>query len=178
MQFRREVLLPCSASEAFDWHAREGAFERLAPPWDRLEILSKTGTGLEENSTILLQLRKLGFRKDWLAVISERLEGVYFKDVQVRGPFAKWEHKHAFKESDASTSILADEIEYALPGGSLANSFAGGHVQSVLEILRNCAHTAGFGTWVCAIRFGNNCITIDHTLGDLKSCSSVFRQTI
>ncbi len=133
MRFRREVLLPCSASEAFDLHAREGAFERLAPPWDRLEILSKTGTGLEENSTILLQLRKLGFRKEWLAVISECSDGVYFKDVQVRGPFAKWEHKHAFNGVDASTSILADEIEYALPGGSLVNSFARGHVQSILE---------------------------------------------
>ena len=133
MRFKREVSLPCSASEAFDWHARGGAFERLVPPWDRLEILSKSGTGLEENSTIRLQLRKLGFRKEWVALISERLEGVYFKDVQLKGPFAKWEHKHAFKGADASTSILTDEIEYALPGGSLVNSFAGGHVQSILE---------------------------------------------
>jgi hypothetical protein len=30
--------LPVSAAEAFAWHTRPGAFERLAPPWSAPEI--------------------------------------------------------------------------------------------------------------------------------------------
>lgn len=133
MQFRREADLPCSASEAFEWHAREGAFERLAPPWDHLEVVSRTGSGIEEGSTIRLKLRKFGLRKEWLAKISERMDGVSFKDVQVEGPFARWEHCHAFTDTGSASSLLEDRIEYALPGGSFVNSLAGNQVRSELD---------------------------------------------
>ncbi len=133
MQFRREVVLPCSAREAFEWHAREGAFERLAPPWDRLEILSRSGNGIDEGSTIRLKLRKLGISKEWIAKISECLDGVYFKDIQVKGPFAKWEHTHSFEESGSSNAVLADEIEYALPGGPIGGWLGNDRVRSELE---------------------------------------------
>ena len=84
MRFKREVSLPCSASEAFDWHARGGAFG-LVPPWITWKSF-RVRTGLEENSTIRLQLRKLGFRKEWVA-LSERLEGL--QGCSIKG-FAKW----------------------------------------------------------------------------------------
>ena len=35
----RQSRLPVSAEEAFAWHARPGALERLAPPWERLDVL-------------------------------------------------------------------------------------------------------------------------------------------
>jgi len=140
MQFRREVDLPCSASEAFEWHARDGAFERLAPPWDQLEIISRTGSGIEEGSTIRLKLRKFGIGKEWLAKISDRLDGAYFKDVQVEGPFSRWEHCHAFKESESSPCLLEDRIDYALPGGSFVNALAGSRVRSELDRVFSYRH--------------------------------------
>ena len=41
-QFERRVTLPTSAEELFAWHERQGAFERLSPPWDRAEVLHKS----------------------------------------------------------------------------------------------------------------------------------------
>jgi len=140
MQFRRESDLPCSAREAFEWHARDGAFERLAPPWDRLEVVSRTGSGIDEGSTIRLRLRKFGIGKEWLAKISDRQEGAYFKDVQVEGPFARWEHCHAFKESESDSCLLEDQIDYALPGGPIVNAIAGSRVRSELDRVFSYRH--------------------------------------
>ena len=42
-RIERTSTLPVSAEEAFAWHEREGAFERLSPPWERLEVLERSG---------------------------------------------------------------------------------------------------------------------------------------
>ena len=34
----RSTPLSVSAAEAFAWHARPGALERLIPPWLRIEV--------------------------------------------------------------------------------------------------------------------------------------------
>jgi len=33
--------LPVSAEEAFAWHERPGAFERLTPPWERVTVVDR-----------------------------------------------------------------------------------------------------------------------------------------
>ena len=38
--------MPVPAGELFAWHARPGAFERLNPPFDRVEVVERSG-GLE-----------------------------------------------------------------------------------------------------------------------------------
>ena len=53
-QLVREVTLPCSAQAAFAWHARPGAFKRLTPPWERVELISATG-GIEDGARLELK---------------------------------------------------------------------------------------------------------------------------
>ena len=36
--FERSVELPVPASDAFAWHERSGAFDRLSPPWMRVKV--------------------------------------------------------------------------------------------------------------------------------------------
>ena len=41
--FDARSRMPVPATELFSWHAREGAFERLMPPWEAAELVERTG---------------------------------------------------------------------------------------------------------------------------------------
>lgn len=116
----RSVALPVSAADAFAWHERTGAFERLSPPWADVRVAERTG-GVLDGARVTLAL-PFGVR--WTLEHRDVVAGRQFRDVQVAGPFARWEHTHAFSD-DGGASRLEDRIEYALPLGPLGTLGAG-----------------------------------------------------
>jgi uncharacterized protein len=114
----RTSTLPVSAEEAFAWHARPGAFERLTPPWERIEVLERTG-GIEDGAraTLRVHLGPISFR--WVAVHQDYVRGRRFVDEQVEGPFSHWIHRHLFEPVGPAASRYTDRIEFAPPFGTL-----------------------------------------------------------
>lgn len=122
MKFEKRSLMPCSAQELFEWHASSGGFGRLAPPWQKLEILSED-PGLDVGKRIELKMgTPIGMRR-WVARHVECEEGKGFSDVQEEGPFKSWRHDHAFIQLDDGGCELLDSIEYRLPLGGLGESY-------------------------------------------------------
>src|SRR6266511_1685148 len=39
----RSTRVPFPAEVVYQWHRRPGSFERLTPPWERVEVLERTG---------------------------------------------------------------------------------------------------------------------------------------
>lgn len=114
-KFIRSCQLENTAQEVFEWHKRPGAFERLQPPWEEIAILSKDGKGIENDATLVLE-KTIGWLKLNLTIKHQNyIEGEQFQDIQVDGPFKKWEHTHYFKKKDSRHSILEDKIDYKLP---------------------------------------------------------------
>jgi len=122
---RSRVAAP--AEDVFRWHARPGAFERLTPPWERVEVLARSG-GLEVGARVTLRTS----HGEWVAEHTELREGRMFRDVQRRGPFKRWDHQHLFAP-DGDGCVLEDRIEYELPYGALGRAAAGGSVERRLE---------------------------------------------
>ena len=56
MRFERCVRLGVSAAEAYAWHARPGALERLLPPWEAVELVERTGSGIAEGARVVLRV--------------------------------------------------------------------------------------------------------------------------
>lgn len=129
---RRTVALPASAQEAFAWHERPGAFERLAPPWDPARVLERSG-GIRDGDHLVLELRRGPLRLRWRAEHRDYQPGRSFTDVQTRGPFARWEHRHSFEPDGDDACRLTDHVDYALPGGALGAALAGGALRQQLE---------------------------------------------
>lgn len=123
--FEKTVELPTTAEMAFDWHARPGAFERLLPPWERVELLERRGAAPEPGSMVRLRTRTGPAWVEWEAEHGACERGRRFTDVARRGPFARWEHAHEFEPASGGCSILRDRIEYALPGGGLGRTLLG-----------------------------------------------------
>jgi ligand-binding SRPBCC domain-containing protein len=69
----------------------------------------------------------------WVALHTAYEKDRLFVDEQIRGPFAKWVHRHEFEAAGGKTR-LTDRIEYELPGGPLVNKLFG---WTVIPGLRN-----------------------------------------
>ena len=72
--------MPVSAEFVFAWHCRPGAFERLAPPWESVKVLERTG-GIEDGGRIVLAVRAGGFWRRWEAEHSNDEQGRQFCEV-------------------------------------------------------------------------------------------------
>jgi len=116
--------MPAPARELFDWHARPGAFERLNPPFDKVEVLERTG-GIAPGARTVLRVRVGVVPRTWIAVHTAVEDGRSFTDRQESGPFASWEQVHRMIPDGERRSLLEDEVRYALPLGPLGRLGAG-----------------------------------------------------
>ncbi len=132
-EFRRLAPMPVSADALFAWHEREGAFERLAPPWQRIEPVS-ADPSVRDGTRRTFRLRQGPFSVTWVARHQDYQAGRQFADVQEQGPFAAWRHTHRC-ESTATGSVLDDHIAYRLPLGALGQAIAGGTVDKMLDAM-------------------------------------------
>ena len=130
--FRKTSRLPEPAERVYAWHARPGALERLTPGWERVELVERRGGIGDGDRTVLrLGLGPLGMR--WVAEHRDNVHGRQFRDVQVEGPFARWEHTHRFDPVEAGGSVVEDRIEYALPLEPVSDWLAAGSVRERLD---------------------------------------------
>ncbi|MHC4931805.1 MAG: NAD-dependent epimerase/dehydratase family protein, partial [Planctomycetota bacterium] len=138
--FRRQTRIPAPAAEVFDWHARPGAIERLTPPWERIEISGRNGGIDKEGSRVVVKTRLGPFFMRWVAEHRGFEAGRQFRDLQIEGPFAHWEHTHSFEPDGPDACLLEDHIEYALPGGRLGRLLGGSMVRDRLARLFDYRH--------------------------------------
>ncbi len=137
--FIRRVRIPAPAAEVFQWHARPGALERLTPPWEAVEIVERGG-GIENGGRVVLRMGLGPVSRQWVAEHRGYEAGVQFRDVQISGPFAHWEHTHRVEADGRAGCILEDRIEYALPGKRLGQVLGGAWTKRKLARLFTYRH--------------------------------------
>ena len=130
--FLRRSPVAAPAEALWDWHLRPGALERLIPPWERV-VVEDPGRGVVEGSRTVLRVKVGPVSRRWVAEHREVLPGRSFRDVQVRGPFARWDHRHRVEAAGPSASVLEDRIEWALPLGALGRLVGARAVRRRLE---------------------------------------------
>lgn len=130
--FIHRTRIEAPAEEVFRWHMRPGAFERLNPPWDPVEVVERTGT-IEDGGRVVVRVKMGPFRKKWVARHQDYQPDRQFRDVQEAGPFAHFEHLHRVHPEGERACTLEDRIEYRLPLGFLGRWFGGGMVRRKLE---------------------------------------------
>lgn len=118
----------------FQWHARPGAFERLTPPWEAVRIVARSG-GISDGAQVVLRLRLGPWQVPWVAEHCDYIEAQQFRDVQLQGPFARWEHTHRFVADGPAACYLEDRLVYALPFGLCGRLAGGGLTRRKLQRL-------------------------------------------
>jgi uncharacterized protein (TIGR01777 family) len=131
-EFRKRLRVPVPVETLFAWHERPGAFVRLAPPWDRPEVLSQVG-GIRDGARVSLRVHTGPVPTTWQLEHRDYEANRQFRDVMIDGPFTHWTHTHRFERDGANASVLDDHIAYALPMGGVGDFVAGPFALRTLE---------------------------------------------
>ena len=141
MQFVKTSVFAVPAAKLWAFHERPDAFALLTPPWQRTEIVQPP-VSLQVGTLVKLRV-KMAPLPFWQTIEAEHIEyeaGRMFADRMNRGPFATWIHHHIITPEGPDASRLTDQIEYALPFGTLGRLLGGAIARRQLEKLFTFRH--------------------------------------
>ena len=115
----RRVWLPRARADVFEFFADPRNLSRVNPGWARPRWIAPPPTRLTAGAVLDFRVALPGA---WRVMIREFDPPYRFVDVQLRGPFARWEHRHRFEEGpeqdrgDAPIGTwVEDRVTYRLP---------------------------------------------------------------
>ena len=84
--FVKRLLIPCNVNNLFDYHTRNGALERLIPPWSGLNLVSQEG-GINNDAISIFQINFGPISFKWVAKHFGYIHNKQFQDRMIKGPF-------------------------------------------------------------------------------------------
>lgn len=117
-------FIPAPISEVAPFFADEKNLEAITPPWLHFKVLGKSTPSMESGTLIRYRLKLHGVPVKWVTKISDWHPEQGFVDEQLKGPYAKWVHRHTF-EPFAGGTLMTDYVRFRLPMGLLGNIAAG-----------------------------------------------------
>jgi hypothetical protein len=112
--FSKKSRIQVPVEKAFEWHEKAGAIERLTPPWEKIQIISRSG-GIKNGDQTFFKVKVGPFWMKWLAHHIEYEKNAMFTDIQRDGPFLFWEHNHRFHADGDHAHVLEDSLRFRLP---------------------------------------------------------------
>ncbi len=125
MKFVKRTKIDVPVEDLFLWHTRNGAIFRMTPPWAPLKMISRNREGIQKGVRVKFRLNLFKIPMIWESEHIGYKENQEFKDRQIKGPFAKWEHTHRFIREGEKSSIIEDRLDFQLPFGLLSRPFYG-----------------------------------------------------
>lgn len=116
LEFR--LLLPAPRVRVFEFFARPENLATITPGWLGFTLLTPAPIMLAAGAVLDYRIRWLGLPFRWRSLIREYDPPYRFVDVQVIGPYARWEHRHMFVE-EAGGTVMEDRVTYRLPLGPI-----------------------------------------------------------
>ncbi len=137
--FEKRSRIAASAAKVFAFHERPGAHQRLTPAWSGQRLV-QPAPSLAVGSRAVAEVKIGPVTQTLVAEHTAYEPGRMFRDVQVSGPFAKWEHTHIVEPDGEDACFLLDHIEYELPLGALGRLFGGWYARRTLDRLFEYRH--------------------------------------
>lgn len=144
---------PCSARSLYNWHTREGALERLIPPWENTRVITRQG-GIAPGATTVLRMHAGPIPFTYRARHIADQPGHLFEDTQEKGPFAALTHTHSFTDTTTGAR-LEEKIQYRLPGQFFLPKHITTHVEETLRRVFTYRHQ----TLLDDVKLHNYCST-------------------
>lgn len=111
-KFTSSFSIKTDLEKIFRFHLDPKNLRLVSSPNLHLKIMEHKAP-LQKNSEVKLKFEILPFIPiEWNLIIEELLENELIVDIQTKGPFKYWKHKHYFEQLFDGTVIITDEIEY------------------------------------------------------------------
>ena len=139
MRFVKESLIRATPERVFAFHELPEVLVLLLPPWESARILQNAKIS-EVGARAMVQTRILGpISVMWIAEHVLYEPPHIFEDIQIKGPFRSWRHRHQV-EPHQDGAILRDEIDYEPPFGFVGRALAPLLIESRLRKLFDYRH--------------------------------------
>src|SRR5258705_13288675 len=139
MRFVKESVIRATPERVFAFHEQPDVLTLLIPPWESARVIQAAKIS-EVGTQAIIETKILGpITAQWVAQHTVYEPPRLFEDVQVKGPFRSWRHRHIIKP-DPAGAILRDEITYEAPFGFLGCALAPGLIQTRLEKIFDYRH--------------------------------------
>lgn len=140
-EFRSEVTVAAPVEAVWAFFQTAQNLAAMTPPEQKLRIGEGGETPLHAGLEVHISVSPVpGIRTGWLTRIEEvnppdETDGhPWFRDTQLRGPFALWDHRHDFSPVPGGCKVT-DFLQYRLPFGGLGNAVAGRWVRGQMDAL-------------------------------------------
>lgn len=137
-RLRTKQFLPITLQQAWEFFSSPENLALITPKRLNFQILFISGDGhMYTGQIIQYKITVLPFvRMHWETEITEVIELRSFTDVQRKGPYSYWSHKHTFTKVEGGVE-MTDELEYSIPFGLLGRLahflFVGREVKSIFD---------------------------------------------
>jgi len=138
--FTYRSKMPASAEAVYRFHAEPDALERLTPPWEKAQVVARTGSIERPGSKVTLRVSVGPFWQNWIAEHVDCEPNKMFRDTMRTGPFRRWEHTHKFFPETGQSSWLEDTVEYEFPLGWLGKLVGGAYTHRRLQRMFEWRH--------------------------------------
>lgn len=139
MRFIKESIIKASPERVFEFHEQPDVLKFLIPSWEDATVVRPAKIS-EIGHEAIIDTKILGpIKMRWVARHTVYDPPRLFEDVQVKGPFRHWRHRHVV-EPHADGAILRDEIDYEPPLGFVGRTLAPWLVQPRLQKLFDYRH--------------------------------------
>ena len=139
-QVHQEQLLSYPIEQVFRLLASPENLNLLTPPWVKFSILSPQPIEMAVGTIIEYRIRVRGVPVNWRSEITEWQPPFAFCDVQLRGPYRFWVHRHTFEEKPGGT-LVTDHVDYGVLGGALVNRlFVAGELRRIFTYRKTRLH--------------------------------------
>jgi ligand-binding SRPBCC domain-containing protein len=134
MRFVKESFIRATPERVFAFHEQPDVLSLLIPPWERARVIQIARIS-DVGAQAIIETKIFGqITARWIAQHTVYEPPGLFEDIQVKGPFRSWRHRHIIK-LHTDGAILRDEIDYEPPLGFLGRAVAPLLVQRRLEKL-------------------------------------------
>lgn len=110
--------IPAPVGQVFPFFEDPQNLGKITPARMRFEILDIQNLPMQRGTKIEYRIRPLGIPQSWETEIVEYEPGRLFVDLQTRGPYRFWRHRHTFADVDGAT-LMRDGVQYQMPLGPI-----------------------------------------------------------
>ena len=110
---RRSITVPGTVDTVFEFFNRPENLEKLTPPNLKFHILTPSPVTMHNGAVFDYTVGLMGFPMRWTSVITNYDPPHHFVDIQLKGPYAYWHHKHSFQARPDGVEVT-DEIHYEI----------------------------------------------------------------